>query len=278
MKRAFPVGEVPSEKSSVTYQHYPSKVACIEYLLLLMKFKAHNWALWNNGTIKVGKDLQKSSSPIIHLPPILPTKPRPLVPHLHCSWTPPGMVIPPLPWAACASARPLFLRAVLLWLMLRTAVSCLACCPWSWVSTVSAGLELLVEASSRNKHLEDIFLWAKEIFGTKTASSYCTVDKMSLRSQQSSGHATQSILCVIWSPLWNGKRKGMGGPQWVCRRNEMIYSSSNMSVYYIPNTIKLRSVPFMPVLLNCYCFLHVEVEMSYFSPDLLFSYFVVSMY
>lgn len=70
----------------------------------------------------------------------------------------------------------------------------------------------------------------------------------------------------------------MGGPQWVCRRNEMIYSSSNMSVYYIPNTIKLRSVPFMPVLLNCYCFLHVEVEMSYFSLDLLFSYFVVSMY
>lgn len=45
-----------------------------------------------------------------------------------------------------------------------------------------------MEASSRNSHLEYIFLWAKEIFGTKTASSYCTVDKVSLRSQQSSGH------------------------------------------------------------------------------------------
>lgn len=66
---------------------------------------------------------------------------------------------------------------------------------------------------------------------------------------------------------------GTGGPQWVCRKNKVTYSSSNMGVYYFPNTIKLRSVPFMPALPNYYCFLHVEVEMSYFSPDLLFFLF-----
>jgi len=32
------------------------------------------------------------------------------VPHPHGSWTPLGMVTPPPPWAACASAPPLFLR------------------------------------------------------------------------------------------------------------------------------------------------------------------------
>jgi len=34
----------------------------------------------------------------------------PSVPHLHISWTPPGMVTPPPPCAACASASPLFQR------------------------------------------------------------------------------------------------------------------------------------------------------------------------
>ena len=36
--------------------------------------------------------------------------PYPSVPHLHVSWTPPGMVTPPPPWAVCATARPLFQR------------------------------------------------------------------------------------------------------------------------------------------------------------------------
>jgi len=63
----------------------------------------------------------------------------------------------------------------------------------------------------------------------------------------------------------------------VCKKNKVTYSSSNMSVYYFPNTIKLRSGPFMPALLSYDCFLHAEVEMSYFNPDLLFSYLVVSM-
>ena len=36
-----------------------------------------------------------SSTPAFHLPPTLPTKLCPLVPHLHGSWTPAGMVTPP---------------------------------------------------------------------------------------------------------------------------------------------------------------------------------------
>ena len=35
-------------------------------------------------------------------------KPCPQVPHPHVFWTPPGKVTPPLPWAACSSAWPLF--------------------------------------------------------------------------------------------------------------------------------------------------------------------------
>jgi len=31
----------------------------------------------------------------------MPTKPYPEVPHLHVFWTSPGIVTPPLPWAAC---------------------------------------------------------------------------------------------------------------------------------------------------------------------------------
>jgi len=34
----------------------------------------------------------------------------PSVPHLHSSGTTPGMMTPPSPWAACATASPLFLR------------------------------------------------------------------------------------------------------------------------------------------------------------------------
>jgi len=36
----------------------------------------------------------------------MPAKPCPEVPHLHSFWTPPGMVTPPLPWAACSNAWP----------------------------------------------------------------------------------------------------------------------------------------------------------------------------
>ena len=45
----------------------------------------------------------------------MPTNPHPSVPHLHISWTPPGTVTPPPPWAACANASPLFLRRNLSW-------------------------------------------------------------------------------------------------------------------------------------------------------------------
>jgi len=38
----------------------------------------------------------------------IPTKPCPEVPHLHFFLTPLGMVTPPLPWAACSNAWPLF--------------------------------------------------------------------------------------------------------------------------------------------------------------------------
>ena len=41
--------------------------------------------------------------------PITPC-PLPSVPHPHGSWTPPGTVTPPPPWASCATASPLFLR------------------------------------------------------------------------------------------------------------------------------------------------------------------------
>ena len=37
-----------------------------------------------------------------------PAKPCPEVPYLHVFWTPPGMVTPPPPWAACPNAWPLF--------------------------------------------------------------------------------------------------------------------------------------------------------------------------
>ena len=37
----------------------------------------------------------------------MPAKPCPEVPYLHIFWTPPGMVTPPLPWAACSNAYPL---------------------------------------------------------------------------------------------------------------------------------------------------------------------------
>lgn len=121
-----------------------------------------------------------------------------------------------------------------------------------------------------------MLLWVKELLEPITASSYCTMDKMSPRSQQSSGHyrhATRYILHIYLTSSVNGRRQGTGRPQWVCRKNEVTYSSSNMGVYYFPNPIKLRSVPFMPALLNYYCFLRVEVEMSYFSPDLVFFLF-----
>ena len=38
----------------------------------------------------------------------MPAKPCPEVPCLHIFWTPSGMVTPPLPWAACSNAWPLF--------------------------------------------------------------------------------------------------------------------------------------------------------------------------
>ena len=38
----------------------------------------------------------------------MPAKPCPKVPHLHVFWTPPRMVTPPRPWAACSSAWQLF--------------------------------------------------------------------------------------------------------------------------------------------------------------------------
>ena len=38
----------------------------------------------------------------------VPAKPCPKVPHLHIFLTPPGMGTPPLPWAACSNAWPLF--------------------------------------------------------------------------------------------------------------------------------------------------------------------------
>ena len=41
-----------------------------------------------------------------------PPPPLPSVLHLHSSWTPPRMVTPPPPWAACVSAWPLFSRII----------------------------------------------------------------------------------------------------------------------------------------------------------------------
>ena len=41
--------------------------------------------------------------------------PCPSVPHLHGSWTPPGTVTPPPPWAACAKALQLLLRIRFAW-------------------------------------------------------------------------------------------------------------------------------------------------------------------
>ena len=38
----------------------------------------------------------------------MPTRPCPKVSYLHIFWTPPGMGTPPLPWAACSNAWPLF--------------------------------------------------------------------------------------------------------------------------------------------------------------------------
>ena len=52
----------------------------------------------------------RSSSPAMHLPPVLPIKPRPQVPHLHIHQTPPRTATPPFPWASCSNASPLFLR------------------------------------------------------------------------------------------------------------------------------------------------------------------------
>jgi len=56
--------------------------------------------------------LDLASSPTVHLPPILPTNPCSLVPHLHVSWTPQGMVTPPHPRAASANASPHLLRII----------------------------------------------------------------------------------------------------------------------------------------------------------------------
>jgi len=42
--------------------------------------------------------------------PAMPTQPCPSVPHLHSPQTPPGMVTPPPPWAACSNAWPRFQR------------------------------------------------------------------------------------------------------------------------------------------------------------------------
>jgi len=61
-------------------------------------------------TSRVGKAFQNHlvQSPTYHQ--YFPTKPCPLVLHLNVSWTPPGMVTPPLLWAAHSSAWPLFGR------------------------------------------------------------------------------------------------------------------------------------------------------------------------
>jgi len=44
-----------------------------------------------------------SSSPTVHLPPIVLTKPRPSTQHANIPWTPPGSVTPPPPWEAHCS-------------------------------------------------------------------------------------------------------------------------------------------------------------------------------
>ena len=53
---------------------------------------------------KTSKIIKSNHQPIT----TTPTKPSPEVPHLHVFWTPPGMVIPPVPWAACSNASQLF--------------------------------------------------------------------------------------------------------------------------------------------------------------------------
>ena len=61
----------------------------------------------------------KAPSPSWSQPSPMPTNSCPSVPHLHLSWTPPGTVTPPPPWAACSNASPLFLssgsRLILPW-------------------------------------------------------------------------------------------------------------------------------------------------------------------
>jgi len=53
---------------------------------------------------KASKIIKSNCQPIT----TVPAKPCPEVPHLHVFWRPPGMVTPPLPWAACSNAWPLF--------------------------------------------------------------------------------------------------------------------------------------------------------------------------
>ena len=71
-----------------------------------------NWCKFeNHRIIKVGKDLwDHLVQPSAH--PQHAHWPRPSVPHLHVSWTPPGTVTPTPPWAACSKCNNLVCRVL----------------------------------------------------------------------------------------------------------------------------------------------------------------------
>ena len=64
---------------------------------------------------KTSKIIRSNRQPII----TMPSKPCPEEPYLHVFWTLPGMVTPPLPWAACSNALQLFQYRTFSWCNLR---------------------------------------------------------------------------------------------------------------------------------------------------------------
>jgi len=78
------------------------------YKLHLNSSCIKNNSLQNHRITKVGNDLQDHPVQLFTYPQYFLTKPCLLVQHLNVSWTPPGMVTPPPPWAAHSSTWPLF--------------------------------------------------------------------------------------------------------------------------------------------------------------------------
>ena len=70
-----------------------------------MSDESHTISVWSSAHGIVESLMLEKTSKIIksNCQPVttMPSKPCPEVPYLHVFWTSPGMVTPPLPWAAC---------------------------------------------------------------------------------------------------------------------------------------------------------------------------------